>query len=97
MPKRIHGIAAKRKGGAAVCSSTVLGRIVSQAVSEQLLSVRSAAKRVGMSPAQMSRVMRGLYGVRSVHLAKLIVGLNLSAEYVVAAIYAESRRPRNLL
>ena len=87
----------KRKESEPIASGSALGRIVSEAVSEQLLSVRSAAKRVGMSPAQMSRVMRGLYGVRSVHLAKLIVGLNLSAEHVVGAIYAESRRSRDLL
>jgi hypothetical protein len=78
-------------------ANTVLGQIVSDAMSAQLLSVRSAAKRVGMSPSQISRVVRGLYGVRSVHLAQLIVGLNLSAEHVVGAIYAESRRRREVV
>ena len=92
-PKRGRAVPLRRPIPVA-SSSKVLGYIVSEAVSRQLLTVRSAAKRVGMSPAQMSRVMRGIYGVRSVHLANLIVGLNLSAEYVMGAIYAENHRAR---
>lgn len=72
--------------------NNVLAQIITQAVSEQLLSVRGAAKRVGMSPAQLSRVMRGIYRVRSAHLANLIVGLNLSPDRVVRAIYAENQQ-----
>jgi len=93
-PKRGQAAPLRRRTSPVASSSKVLGCIVSEAVSRQLLTVRSAAKRVGMSPAQMSRVMRGVYGVRSVHLANLIVGLNLSAEYVMGAIYAENRRAR---
>ena len=93
-PERGRAAPLRRRGSPVDNSSKVLARIVSEAVSRQLLTVRSAAKRVGMSPSQMSRVMRGLYGVRSVHLANLIIGLNLSAEYVMGAIYAENRRAR---
>jgi hypothetical protein len=94
-PKRVRTAPHLRRVGSVASSSTVLGCIVSEAVSRQLLTVRSAAKRVGMSPAQLSRVMRGLYGVRSVHLANLIVGLNLSADHVMGAIYAENCRARD--
>ena len=74
---------------------TALGTIISEAVANQLLTVRGAAKRVGMSPSQLSKVMRGLYGVRATHLANLIVGLNLSAEDVMSAIYDENCRTRS--
>jgi hypothetical protein len=96
-PRRMRITASRRRAASAANSSTALGCIVSEAVSKQLLTVRSAAKRVGMSPAQLSRVMRGLYGVRSVHLANLIVGLNLSADYVMGAIYAENQRVRDVV
>src|SRR5881394_1514860 len=58
-PKRGRAVPLRRPIPVA-SSSKVLGYIVSEAVSRQLLTVRSAAKRVGMSPAQMSRVMRGI-------------------------------------
>ena len=84
----------KPKQDGRVRCSAWLGRCILTAMHEKRMSLRAAAKRVGMSPAQLSRVVRGISEVGSVHLVNIIMGLQLDAERVVCAMWDESRRGR---
>ena len=83
----------KRKRRPAGAPETALGRSVAAAIAAERISLRAAARRVGMSAAQLSRLLHGQTGVGAIHLANMIVRLKLDAAQVVHSIYEENLPP----
>ena len=83
----------KRKRRPAGAPETALGRSVAAVIATEGITLRAAARRVGMSAAQLSRLLRGQSGVGAIHLANLIVRLKLDATQVIHSIYQENLPP----
>ena len=83
----------KRKRRPAGAPETALGRSVAAAIAAEGISLRAAARRVGMSAAQLSRLLRGQTGVGAIHLANIIVRLKLDAAQVIHSIHEENLPP----
>ncbi len=80
----------KRKRRPAGAPGTALGRSIAAVIATEGITLRAAARRVGMSAAQLSRLLRGQTGVGAIHLANLIVRLKLDAAEVIHSIYEEN-------
>lgn len=83
----------KRKRRPEGAPGTALGRSVAAVIATEGVTLRAAARRVGMSAAQLSRLLRGQTGVGAIHLANLIVRLKLDAAEVIQTIYEENLPP----
>ena len=83
----------KRKRRPAGAPGTALGRSIAAVIATEGITLRAAARRVGMSAAQLSRLLRGQSGVGAIHLANLIVRLKLDATQVIHSIYQENLPP----
>lgn len=83
----------KRKRRPAGAPGTALGRSIAAVIATEGITLRAAARRVGMSAAQLSRLLRGQTGVGAIHLANLIVRLKLDATQVIHSIYEENLPP----
>ena len=83
----------KRKRRPSGDPETALGRSVAAAIAAENITLRGAARRIGMSAAQLSRLLRGQTGVGAIHLANMIVRLKLDAAQVIHAIHEENLPP----
>lgn len=83
----------KRKRRPSGAPETALGRSVAAVIATEGISLRAAARRVGMSAAQLSRLLRGQTGVGAIHLANIVVRLKLDAAQVIHSIYEENLPP----
>ncbi len=83
----------KRKRRPTGAPETALGRSVAAVIATEGISLRAAARRVGMSAAQLSRLLRGQTGVGAIHLANIIVRLKLDAAQVIHSIHEENLPP----
>ena len=83
----------ERKRRPSGAPETALGRSVAAVIAAERISLRAAARRVGMSAAQLSRLLRGPTGVGAIHLANMIVRLKLDSAQVIHAIHEENLPP----